>query len=95
MKDNTIKAPFTQEQVETLNEFQQMGMMHPFTCMGIRCKNRLEQKDEGLLKATTERWVCPCGEYTQKWAHGFMADRKFIDRRKNSEFWQLNKGDKS
>lgn len=29
--------------------------------------------DEGLLIATPQGWVCPCGKYTQDWAHGFMA----------------------
>lgn len=27
-----IKAPFTKDQVDKLNEYQKQGMFHPFTC---------------------------------------------------------------
>ena len=71
-----IAAPFTPEQVEQLNLFQQAGRFHPFTCYSSgppdRCERRL-QKSDGELTATLEGWVCACGFYTQQWAHDFMA----------------------
>ena len=35
---------------------------------------------EGILIATEEGWICPCGQYTQKWAHSFMSE-KHIDEK--------------
>lgn len=65
-----IKAPFTDEQVKNLNDYQESGIMHEFTCgnqnhpMGqARC-----------LVATKDGWVCPGCNYTQDWAHDWMAD---------------------
>ena len=72
-----VTAPFTDEQVEQLNRFQQAGRFHPFTCCSTGpadiCERRLHTGD-GELIATADGWVCPCGHYTQTWAHGFMAD---------------------
>ena len=67
-----ITAPFTPEQVKGLNEFQH-SWMHPFTCGGEYC-HRGEREDDGILIARETGWVCPCGKYTQDWAHAFMAD---------------------
>lgn len=61
-----ITAPFTEEQVLSLNGFQASGVMHPFTCG--ECPR--------VLVAIEFGWVCPrteCG-YRQDWAHSFMAD---------------------
>lgn len=71
MKD-IIESPFTKEQVTQLNNYQNSGKFHPFTCGGEHCK-RSEREDEGILIATEAGWVCPCGKYTQQWAHKFMA----------------------
>jgi hypothetical protein len=126
-----IKAPFTEEQVNNLNLFQQNTRFHPFTCGGKTdvCKRhsayekrrtiqaefqkndvswlreevkKLDEwksvaddcadwqfanilasqvipysdENEGMLKATTDGWICPCGEYKQDWAHDFMAENK-------------------
>lgn len=67
-----IDAPFTDEQVENLNAFQENMLAHPFTCDGSGC----EQDVSAILKATNEGWVCPCGKYKQSWAHAFMAIRE-------------------
>lgn len=67
-----IVAPFGATQVQALNEFQQAGFIHPFTC-GWRDNH---PENEGVLIADEEGWHCPvedCG-YTQDWAHGFMGD---------------------
>lgn len=68
-----VTAPFTNEQVDALNKWQRLGYVHPFTC----CSHETCKKHEyavGTLTATTEGWVCPCGKYTQDWAHSYMAD---------------------
>jgi len=72
----TIKKPFTQEQVDNLNHYQNEGKFHPFTCCGgdkntPNCQ-RNAGTSEGVLIATVDGWVCPCGEYKQDWAHDFM-----------------------
>lgn len=64
-----IFAPFTPEQVEGLNRFQTEAPMHPFTC-----RNRGDHESEGVLTATVEGWVCGECDYTQNWAHRFMAE---------------------
>lgn len=69
-------APFSEDQVNSLNGFQQSGVMHEFTCAnrhtpihGIRTPN-----PHDVLIATTEGWRCEVCDYTQDWAHNFMAD---------------------
>ena len=79
-KPEMIHAPFTPEQVQRLNEWQtQTGTnmpFHPFTC-GYRGESAHGQEggDTGLLIATEDGWVCPSCDYTQDWAHAFMAER--------------------
>ncbi|MFJ6729425.1 hypothetical protein ACIQPQ_31435 [Streptomyces sp. NPDC091281] len=65
-----IRAPFTSEQVTVLNLFQERGDMHPFTCGSDR------HDQSPPLDATHSGWICPdpACEYTQDWAHAFMAD---------------------
>ena len=68
-----INAPFTPEQVESLNGFQQSGYWHPFTCGG-----KVDGKDcRSILRATENGWVCDHCSYTQDWAHDFMANDKW------------------
>ena len=74
--EQQIKAPFTNEQVIKLNNFQANSQNHPFTCSGEFCDKK-EMDEAGftrssILQATTQRWICPCGKYTQNWAHTFM-----------------------
>jgi len=78
---------FTPEEVLSLNEYQNSGVMHPFTCGG---GHRTEHPDgEGLLVATTQGWICPYCEYRQDWAHDWMKNgdwRKLsIQRRVNAQ----------
>lgn len=78
-----ITAPFEPEQVAILNEYQALGVFHPFTCgneVMHRDPAKMEEWQDALLVATPEGWVCPdegCG-YTQDWAWAFMADSKAI-----------------
>lgn len=61
-----IHAPFNDDQVNSLNEYQADGFMHPFTCGN--------NSNHGVLVATRIGWYCTDCDYTQNWAHGFMAD---------------------
>ena len=65
-----VKAPWTDEEVAKLNEFQETSWMHPFTCV-FRGD---DHEGEGVLVATNAGWVCPQCEYTQNWAHDFMLE---------------------
>lgn len=72
-----VWAPFTPDQVMSLNEFQASGLMHPFTCPHRREGAHLEYTSdfpEDVLHATVDGWVCTVCDYTQSWAHLFMAD---------------------
>jgi hypothetical protein len=78
---DTIRAPWTPEQVAALNAFQQRGGMHPFTCGGEHSFS------SPTLVAHPDGWHCPAEPctYQQDWAHAFMADpavwpRPFGDR---------------
>lgn len=78
-----VLAPFTPVQVELLNTYQRLGIVHPFTCAA----RLLHQQDEGILVADTDGWHCPVEDcrYTQNWAHWFMADGDFIERLLSSQ----------
>jgi hypothetical protein len=60
------RAPWTPTEVESLNAYQAAGVMHPFTCGN--------DSAHYLLRAAAPGWECPCCEYTQDWAHPWMAD---------------------
>ncbi|MCI3277594.1 hypothetical protein [Streptomyces cylindrosporus] len=70
---DTIRAPWTSEQVDALNAFQERGGMHPFTCGGEHTPG------SPVLVAREDGWHCSdpydegCG-FTQDWAHAFMAN---------------------
>lgn len=91
-----IYAPFTPEQVQTLNAFQQLGTIHPFTC-GLNRTSKGHRKlakargdrDSGILVATPAGWVCPACRYTQKWAHELMADPVAVERMESQRLANL------
>ena len=76
--NNKIIAPFTKEQVEGLKMYQNNLSAHPFTCGSPEnipeCFRRNDPMNEGELIPTEKGWICPCGKYTQNWAHSFMLD---------------------
>lgn len=63
-----IKAPFTQDQVNNINEFQEAGVVHPFTC----------GNDGAILLAHCAGLECQYCDYTQDWVHEGMADGSFL-----------------
>jgi hypothetical protein len=60
------RAPWSDDEVESLNAYQAAGVMHPFTCGN--------DSAHLPLRATADGWSCSCCEYEQTWAHGFMTD---------------------
>jgi len=75
-----VQAPFTAEQVVTINKFQESGVAHPFTC-GKRdqATHLWEHGDFGILRATEDGLVCDYCEYTQSWVYDFMMDPDTLD----------------
>lgn len=64
-EDGKLITPFTDDQVRSINTFQESGAFHPFTC----------PKCGSTLKATTVGINCyVCGKWFQTWVHAFMAD---------------------
>lgn len=70
MKSKNTNALWSDEQVESLNSFQNDESFHPFTCPGEHdsCENKRN------LVATNDGWICACGDYKQNWAHEFMLN---------------------
>lgn len=70
-----ITAPFTEIQVEKLNQQQKDSRMHPYTCGGPEevskkyCERKQMLGKKGELIATVSGWICPCGKYKQHWSH--------------------------
>lgn len=61
-------APWTAEQIDTLNRYQTAGIFHEFTCHAGH-----------TLYATEAGWRCRfCIWYEQDWAWTFMADRETL-----------------
>lgn len=58
------RAPWTDEQVASLVEFQRSGWFHEFTC-GV-CGSTLQPRADG--------WHCWRDAYRQDWAHEFMTN---------------------
>ena len=65
---------FTPEEVKSLNEYQQAGYFHPFTCGSGNRTDKHHLDGEGLLVATENGWVCPYCNYVQNWAHDSMKN---------------------
>ncbi len=68
--DETIRPPWDLATVETLNSYQIDSGFHPFTCPASPHGRKAKQ----FLLATSGGWICPDCDYTQDWAHAFMAD---------------------
>jgi hypothetical protein len=58
-----VKAPWTDEQIDALERFQQTPGVHPYTC---------PQHSTRELVATRRGWICRYCEYTQDWANDLL-----------------------
>lgn len=68
-KPEKVEAPWTDDQVASLNAYQHAGVFHPFT--GTRQPNG----DETILIATCDGWIeREGGPVVQTWAHPAMAN---------------------
>lgn len=56
------KEPWPDELVTALNEYQQGGYMHPYTCGNAECRSD--------LVATPKGFACPNCDYKQEWCFG-------------------------
>lgn len=68
-----IKAPFTEEQIKSLEEWQKGIRFHPFTCCSHDGCDRNSQPNNGELIPTKDGLICPCGKWKQDWCHDFMV----------------------
>lgn len=83
------KAPWTPEEVTSLNGYQQSGVMHEFTCgSGGRC-DASHDAQGGMLVATKNGWICPYCDYAQNWCHEWMADGTWRKMREKQNEWVL------
>ena len=73
-KRKKIKAPFTDDQVHNIMDYQNTGGYHPFTCdeSGKDCQKK-NGKGDGRLMPNKDGLFCPCGKYKQNWSYAFMA----------------------
>jgi hypothetical protein len=65
---------WSKEEVDRLNQSQKSRLVHPYTCdrghpdCEVNQRPRDYSKD-GILIATEQGWICPCGNYKQNWYH--------------------------
>jgi hypothetical protein len=57
-----LKAPWTEDQVEWLENWQENDNYHPYTCV---CGYSLQPSSKG--------WYCEYCDYKQNWCHDFSA----------------------
>jgi hypothetical protein len=62
-----VFAPWTDEQVKSINEFQASGKMHPLTC---------GNRDRAPLIAYTDGLACSFCDYRQNWCPEFALKWK-------------------
>lgn len=77
------EAPFTDAEVQSINDFQNSGVFHEFTCAyrdthSGDCRRTLQFRDD-VLVAYNDGLRCPSCAYTQTWVHSWMADRSWTD----------------
>ena len=58
----------TKLEIDNMNKAQRAGFMHPYTCdrSADGCQVKFNESD-GVLIATKDNWVCPCGKYVQNY----------------------------
>lgn len=65
------KPPFTTEEIQSFNEYQKVGIMHPYTC-----GNR-EHSGDDLLFAKEDGLYCPTCEYKQDNVLQWLIDNEW------------------
>jgi hypothetical protein len=69
-------APWTVDEVASLNGYQHSSAGHPFTCGNDCCRGGHQNlaSKYAPLRADTDGWHCDFCGYTQDWAYTFMTD---------------------
>jgi hypothetical protein len=92
-RPDLARAPFTAEQVESLNDFQRSSAFHPFTCSGGGGPHSDTAEQYAVLQATEDGWRCPvlgC-KHRQDWAHTWMADGSWREAQEEAaRFWRVS-----
>ena len=79
MEEEYITFPVSKEEVERINLFQKSKEFHPLTCCSpedVEDCQRMKRENEGILTATENYLICPCGKYTQTWMNSLPKIRK-------------------
>lgn len=63
----TVQAPFTTEQIDKINKFQNLSWFDVFVCQYNKC-------DKQLLVAKLEGLYCKNCTYTQYWVYEYMLE---------------------
>ena len=77
MSSGKILAPFTDDQVASLNAYQESEYVHPYTCGADFCHDRDVIGEDFPLAADRAGLHCIGGsgcDYRQEWAHAWTAD---------------------
>ena len=77
MTETIIHAPFSADQVESLNAFQESEYVHPYTCRSPACPaaSWADEDDWLPMAADTDGLHCIDGcRRVQTWAHAWTAD---------------------
>lgn len=87
-----LRKAFSSQQVKHLNNWQDSGLVHPFTCGNLVCsKDRVLRNHDCNLVATEYGWFCPSCGYHQDWAHDFMLDGSLLDRISNQHISDIER----
>ena len=89
MSGGKVLAPFTDDQVASLNAYQESEHVHPYTCGSQSCPGR---DVAGDLPMAADRGGLHCiggacgMAYTQTWAHAWTADWSWraVERRETN-----------
>lgn len=71
-----ITAPFSDEQVKELKNWQRNYKVQPLTCPNRDAPGHIERlnREKGTLVPYRAGWFCLDCDYAQDWAHKFMVD---------------------
>jgi hypothetical protein len=72
-KFELIIAPFSANQVEAINKYQDNDFVHPLTCGNNRTDEN-HTDGEGILKATKDGLICPFCDYKQNNVPGLVIE---------------------
>ena len=61
-----MKNKIPKKIVEQLNKQQKEGKFHIYTCDRNHSECQVDLND-GVLIATENCWICPCGNYKEDW----------------------------